>query len=102
MPRSTTGRGGGRGGASRAGRSWVEGATRLWADGDAPRELALPAEGTERCRVACPAAGDGRGATAIWLPAAVHFPAAGEDRERRAAVAGELQRGGSGLPGGGG
>src|SRR3972149_4862535 len=97
MPRSNTGRpstggwkgarrrgcahrGGGGGGACRAGTNQAQRATRLWADGDAPRELALPAEGAERSGVARPAAGAGRGAPAIWLSAAVHFPAAGGGR----------------------
>src|SRR3990172_8295267 len=90
--------GGARGGACRAGTNQAQRATRLWADGDAPRELALPAEGAERSRIACRAAGAGRRAPAIWLPAAVYFPAAGEDRERGAAVAGESQAGVPAVP----
>ena len=61
--------------------------TRLWADRDAPRELAVPAEGTERSGVAGSATRVGRRASAIRLSAAVHFPAPGEDRGWNAAVA---------------
>src|SRR5579863_4513937 len=78
-----------RSGACRAGRIRAERAT--WADGDAPRELAVPAEGTERSGVAGSAAGVGRRASAIRLSAAVHFPAAGEDRGRNASVVGQSQ-----------
>src|SRR3990172_8890651 len=55
--------GGARGGGGRAGTNKAQGATRLWADGDAPRELALPAEGTGRSGVplAAPA-----GANEMW------------------------------------
>ena len=64
------------------GRSRAERATRLWADRDAPRELAVPAEGTERRGVAGSATRVGWRASAIRLSAAVHFPATGEDRGR--------------------
>jgi putative transposase len=87
-------------GACRAGRIKAERATRLWADRDAPRELAVPAEGTERSGVAGSAAGVGRRASAIRLSAAVHFPAAGEDRGRNASVVGQSQAGLPTLSGG--
>src|SRR3990172_12819515 len=94
--------GGARGGACRAGTNQAQRATRLWADGDAPRELALPAEGAERSGVARPAAGAGRGAPAIWLSAAVHFSAAGEGRGRGPSPAWAPQTGGRGGEGRGG
>src|SRR3990172_12280040 len=91
--------GGARGGACRAGTNQAQRATRLWADGDAPRELALPAEGAERSGVARPAAGAGRGAPAIWLSAAVHFPAAGGGTRGGPSPGGQPQTGGFGPPG---
>src|SRR5712692_1576313 len=73
-------------------------AARLWADRDAPRELALPAPRARRCGVANPAARAGRGAAAIRLPATAYFPRAGENRERGAAVESEPQAGLPALP----
>src|SRR5947209_17967819 len=81
--------GGARSGACRARRNRAQRATRLWANRDAPWELAVPAEGTERSGVAGSAAGVGRRAPAIRLSATVHFPATGEDRGRNASVAGQ-------------
>ena len=89
-----------RSGACRAGGSKTQRATRLWADRDAPRELAVAAEGTERSGVAGSAARVGRRASAIRLSAAVHFPATGEGRGWNAAVACQPQASGSAVPGG--
>src|SRR6266849_4173500 len=84
--------------ACRTGGSGAERAARLWADRDAPRELALPAPRARRCGVANPAARAGRGAAAIRLPATAYFPRAGENRERGAAVESEPQAGLPALP----
>ncbi len=49
-----------RGGACRAGTGKAERAACLWADRDAPRDLAVPAKASERCWIASPAARVGR------------------------------------------
>jgi putative transposase len=58
--------GGARSGACRVGRSRAQRATRLWADRDAPWELAVPAKRTERRCVAGSVARVVRRASAIW------------------------------------
>src|SRR5260370_31853177 len=59
----------GRGGAGGARGSQTERAARLWAAADAPGELSLPAEGTERCGAASAAAGNRGRTSALRLPA---------------------------------
>ena len=78
-----------RGGARRAGRSRAKRATPLWVDGNAPRDLAIPAKKTERSCVAGSAAAVGSGASAIRLSTTVHFPAAGAGGGPNVAVAGQ-------------
>jgi putative transposase len=66
----------GRAGCSR--RRKAERATRLWADGNEPRKLAVSAERTERCNTAKPTSRVSRGAAALRLSAVVPNAAARE------------------------